>query len=89
MCTYSMVADHFIKQWPIPQQETAPQINVWPQFPAPYTGPTKEQFQELIDLLKMAKKIDAATNQPNCEIAEKKDILRQVAKHLGIEVQIP
>ncbi len=87
MCTYSMVADHFIKQWP--PVDTTPAIPPWPAFPAPYTGPTKEQFQELIELLKMAKKIDAATNQPDCEIAEKKDILRQVAKHLGIEVQIP
>ena len=82
MCTYSMVSDHFMKQYPSYQ---APVYN----WPVPYNGPTKEQFQELIDLLKAAKRIDIATGQPDCELESKKQTLRDMAKQLGIQVEIP
>ncbi len=50
----------------------------------PYTGPTKEQFQEFLELLKAGKKYDKATGQPDCELAEKKKLVMELAKKLGI-----
>jgi hypothetical protein len=90
-----MVADHFITKW-IPAPEPVlpgvvpaiPMPTTWPPV-APYVGPTREQVQELIELLKAAKRIDEATGQPDCELDAKKQLLRQMAKHLGLDVEIP
>jgi hypothetical protein len=104
MCTYSMIVDHHFEKWNIPITTPLPNMPpFWPPVTIPttdpvtnplkidpvYTGPTKEQFQELIDLLKMAKKIDKATDQPDCELESKKELLRKIAKELGIEVELP
>lgn len=102
MCVYSMVVDDFNRKWPmIPKQPwdsypslpppavPMPGIDYFPMKPAPYAGPTKEQFDQLIDLLKAAKKIDIATGQPDCEIESKKKILQDMADQLGIKIELP
>lgn len=96
MCAYSAIMDGFNKKWPNPV--TIPSIPSWPEvkptvfpsiMPAPYTGPTKEQFEELLKLLRAAKVYDEKTGQPECELESKKNQLRAYAKLLGLEDQIP
>jgi len=58
-----------------------PIANVVPQ----YNGPTKEQFEEFLKLLRQAKDYDDKTDQPNCELEEKKDLLKKLAKYLGVD----
>lgn len=38
------------------------------------------------DLLKSAKEYDIKNNEPDCELEEKKDLLRKLAEQLGIEI---
>lgn len=83
MCNYSFIADDFSRRWDLPA--------TWPTQPAvpPPNLPTRQQVEELIELLKAAKKVDDAMGQTDCEVEQKKQLLRQLAKHLGIEVEIP
>jgi len=46
----------------------------------------KKDFEELKELLRAAKKYDTATNQPDCEMEDKVEALRKVAKFLGVTV---
>jgi hypothetical protein len=74
MCVVSAVGDYYGRGWPPPYDlgwyKSWPSTSVAP-FEPPYSGPTKEQFEEFLELLRAAKKIDKATNQPDCETAEK------------------
>lgn len=93
MCVYSMIADHYIDKWvptPYKYPTTSPPI-VLPDFPVGTTKkvPTIEEIQEMLELLKKAKEYDEKTNQKDCELEEKKEALRQVAKLLGVEIQFP
>lgn len=76
MCVVSMIADDFTKRIP----QVAPWVVPmdWGQYTTSTTEPpktvTREEFEkleremrEMIELLKAAKKYDAATGQPDCE----------------------
>ena len=39
------------------------------------------------ELLKAAKKFDEATGQPDCEMKEKVDLLRKIAKMVGVDFE--
>lgn len=94
MCTYSNVSDHALdKWWHQPPAVPMPGINApWPYqgIPAPLhpDSPTKQQFQELIDLLKKAAEIDAFTGAPDCGLEEKKVKLREIAVTLGLDPSV-
>ena len=84
MCVVSMIGDHYRDKW------------TQPQYPASWSYPpqvTQQQFEELKkevlemkELLKRALKYDEDNNQPNCEIEQKMDFLRQVAKSVDIDL---
>ena len=83
---------------PLTPQPTAPPITIPLPMPEPiavpvgapiiiqpvYNGPTREQFEEFLELLRAAKKFDEATGQPDCELEEKKSFIRKLAEHLGV-----
>ena len=93
MCVYSNIGGYAQDMWPKPWP-TAPVVPMVPYYPTdepgfyalPYDGPTKEQVQELIELLKSAKRFDKKTNQPDCEVEEKKEFIRELCEHFGINV---
>jgi len=89
MCTVSMVGDHYndiFKRRPWYPQ--SPQ-----QWHIPVETITREEFDELKrqvaemkTLLIRAKEYDERNNEPDCEIEEKMDVLRKVAKLVGIDL---
>lgn len=96
MCVYSMVMDQYRDQFG-PWKPINPIIPINPINPPqpstltwtpPYNGPTKEQFEEVLELLRAAVKIDKFVEQPECELEEKKNLLREHAKHLGLDPSV-
>lgn len=68
-----------VKQWtPVPGQTLAP---------PPYSGPTKEQFEEFLKLLRAAKRFDTLLGMKDCEMAEKLEWLKAIAAYLGADVK--
>jgi hypothetical protein len=60
--------------------------NIFPApFVRPYTGPTKEQFEEFLELLRAARKFDKATNQADCPAEEKTGWIKDAASYFGID----
>jgi hypothetical protein len=98
MCAVSNMGDYGRQTWPNPfpvqPYETQkpidmpgmiPPYNTGIKVPAPlYIGPTKDQFEEFLKLLRAAKAFDEATGQPDCKNDEKLDWLKAIAKHLGV-----
>jgi hypothetical protein len=93
MCAVSNMGDYGRQTWPNPfpvqpyekiPNFTPKDFTPWSP-PAPlYIGPTKEQFEEFLKLLRAAKAFDEATGQPDCKNDEKLDWLKAIAKHLGV-----
>jgi hypothetical protein len=54
--------------------------------PQPYNGPTKEQFEEFLKLMRQARKFDEAMGHPNCEQREKLEWMKGIAEYLGCDV---
>lgn len=85
MCAVSAIFDQYYDRW------TAP------PFVAPNTGtggvqftpwlPSTEEIQEFYDLLEKARKWDLEHNEPDCETAEKRQKLQDLAEELGIEIE--
>ena len=76
-------------EWPSPKMPSTPKPWVQEMF-----GPSKEEFeklkkevQELAKLLKAAKKYDAATGQPDCEMAEKVAFIKHIAETVGVDLK--
>lgn len=99
MCVYSMIADHYHDKWtnppyqwpPVPQppHKVVPVSYPMPlpiPMPLPTRRPlTQEEVDEMRELLKKAKKYDEENDEKDCELAHKKEKLRQIAKQLGID----
>ena len=81
MCTYSMIAEHKIWEW---EQRRPLQ-----PFALPEPRITQAEVEEFRRLLERAREYDRTHGEPNCELEEKKEKLRALAKELGVEVVIP
>jgi hypothetical protein len=88
MCSVSMAGDFYRDKW----RDERP--NLWPGIYAP-NPPTisREEFEslkkEVLDmkeLLKRAKAYDERNGEPDCGVDEKMDLLRRVAKLVGVEL---
>lgn len=102
MCTFSMIGDHYGEiwkdRWPRPQepQPVYPQPHgggVPPIFVVQQPEVTRAEFDELkrqvdemVMLLKRAKKYDEDNGEPDCEVDEKIAILRKVADLVGVDL---
>lgn len=93
MCVVSFVGDYYLDKWRYTPPLT-PNVPVTTQTFQFLTPPvTREEFDglkrevlEMKDLLKRAKIYDEQTGQPDCEMDEKMDVLRKVAKLVGVEL---
>ena len=86
MCTFSMIADDWIKRRP--EIQTLPSLPALTQTQDPalkkQVADLRKEVTELKDLLRAAKKYDSATGQPDCELQEKVEIIRRVADLVGV-----
>lgn len=86
MCVVSMIGDYYTDKW-----RTIPVY-----VPTTYTGTYTTSEQELRDLkkevlemkelLKRALKYDEEHDQPDCQLEDKLEKLRQVAKLVGVDI---
>lgn len=95
MCVVSMVGDHYNDKW---KPYFPPQNKIWPKWPddnKTYPAPSvsriefnelKKQVEEMIALMKRAKKYDADNNEPDCEIEDKIGFIRKVAKLVSVDL---
>ncbi len=93
MCVYSFVMDHYSQKWGeiIPQVPvspvTPPIFPVYPTIPvSPQPQITSAELEEFRDLLEKARKYDRERGEPDCELDEKKQKLKDLAKQLGVEI---
>lgn len=83
MCVVSNIGDYGRTMWPAPLPP-APYVPF--TFPSsPYNGPTKEQFEEFLELLRAARKFDVATGQKDCPSEDKTAWMRELAKLVGVD----
>jgi hypothetical protein len=98
MCVVSMIADHYQEKWhDWKEYIITPTAEPW-KNPSTTTlnltwGPTKEEFdalkkevEDMKALLKKAKIYDEVNNEPDCEMEQKIDFIKQIAKFVGIDV---
>lgn len=85
MCVVSMVMDHYTDKWKytLPPQpvEYVPGVQVF--IP---TLPTQAEIDEFRKLLERAREYDRKNNEPDCELAEKRKKLLDLATELGIDI---
>lgn len=85
MCVVSMIYDHYNEQWPRRFPVQPGQINPMPWAPPPLV-PSKREIDEFRRLLERAREYDKRNNEPDCEMANKKAKLKELAKQLGVDI---
>lgn len=94
MCTVSMIGDFYRDKWKDwdPMRPLIPQPIPGQVIPAPEI--TKQEFDELRkevqdmkELLRRAKIYDEENGETDCEIDEKMDLLRRIAKLVGVDLE--
>ena len=89
MCVVSMVMDQGWKdlQPYIPPQPTT---TTWVAGASQAeVGELRRKVEALERMLKAAKLYDEALDQPDCELEEKKQQLRDLSEQLGVPIEIP
>jgi hypothetical protein len=99
MCVVSNVGDYYGRTFPRDYPDwfpntmpiTFPQQPIMPVVPA---GVSQEEFdalkkevEKMKKLLKKAKEIDEATEQPNCEMEDKVAMLKRLAALVGVDLK--
>lgn len=80
MCTVSMIMDHYHDKWS-PHRDY---VHPLPPVVSPITPQEVEEFRRLLE---RAREYDRKNNEPDCELAEKRDRLKALAKELGVEIE--
>lgn len=83
MCVVSMVLDHYTTTWP---RKHWPQPTVYPPITPPQTYPTQEEIRDFRELLDRAREYDKRNNEPDCEMDDKKKLLKEMADKLGVDI---
>ena len=90
MCVLSMVIDHYYDEWWRRYYPPPAMPFVWPNPPtvAPIVMPTitPQEVEEFRRLLERAKQYDRDHNQPDCELEEKRNKLKDLAEKLGVKI---
>lgn len=93
MCVVSMVSDHYKDKWSDPNSGMYSYTGI--SSAAAYNSlfvsrlefeELKKEVLEMKELLKKAKEYDDRTNQPNCEIEEKMELLKKIAKVFNVDL---
>lgn len=94
MCIVSKVSDNFRNTLPyrFPWVPTEPMPHPTPPYIPPHVSRAefdklRKEVEELKELLKAAKRYDEATGQPDCEVAEKVDLIKRIAKLVGVDME--
>jgi len=89
MCIVSNIGtgyqEAFPKRWPAVMPPAA-QTVVWPGVSQADFDALKAEVEALKELLKAAKQFDDATGQADCEMDEKVEFIKQLADHLGVDL---
>lgn len=94
MCTVSMIGDHYGQRFP--------GVYPWATNPVPVgmpagmpAGVSKEEFdalkkevENMKELLTKAKEYDEKNNEPHCEMEEKVELLKKIAKLVVVDLSI-
>ena len=95
MCVLSMVMDHYNDEWnkrlpkinPIPPTDWERILQEIPQKKEEPVRPiTKEEVEEFRRLLERAREYDKRNNEPDCEMEDKKRMLKELAEKLGVDI---
>jgi hypothetical protein len=91
VCVVSMVMDHYSDKWSRRWPATPGPYEVPPPViipvPAPATpGISPEEIKEFRDLLERAREYDRRNNEPDCELDEKRERVRELAERLGVKI---
>ena len=96
MCTVSMIGDHYRDIWKerpwypgvpaVPMPGGTPTITIPPEVSRDEFDDLKRQVLEMKELLKRAKAYDEKNGEPDCEIDDKMDLLRRIAKAVGVDL---
>lgn len=95
MCVYSAIGDYARDNWTKRYPFIQPWVDPGPHSipPPSVPAPTREEFEGLArevralkDLLQAAKTYDKMTHQPDCEMEEKIELIRNVAKFVGVDL---
>jgi hypothetical protein len=91
-----MIIDHIYEKWqPIPMPVWTPALPAQPvPMPAyppaqPYVAPklpTHEEVDDFRRLYERAKEYDRRTGQPDCELEQKRKLIKELAERLGVDV---
>lgn len=82
MCSVSMIMDHKYDEW-MRRYETP----IFPTIQPQVELPTQEEVDEFRRLLERARQYDREHNQPDCELDEKRQKIRDLAEQLGVNVE--
>lgn len=87
MCMVSNIGDKWKQGWPDNP------LNPWPNGLLPNSAISRSEFdalkqeiEELKKLLRAAKLYDDATGQPECQMDEKVDLIKKLAKIVGVDL---
>lgn len=87
MCTVSMVMDHYGDGWRRQYWPTGPQTGPFnPSIIPPIGMPTQREVDEFRRLLERAREYDRRNGEPDCELDEKRQMLKQMAAALGVDI---
>lgn len=87
MCVVSFVGDHYGEKFKPYFQDQQTTVTSWPQSPTQQEfDKLKKEVLEMKELLRKAKIYDEKNNEPNCEIEDKMNFLREVAKRVGVDL---
>lgn len=97
MCVYSMIVDQKYDDWQRryiqPPQPLTPPPFPWSEAPW-WPGyipalPTQTELDEFRRLLEAARAYDKRNKEPECEEAEKRKKLQELADLLGVKIKFP
>ena len=92
MCTVSAVSDQFLRS-PLPPMVSIPPLDWYsvlpslPQINSLEVQQLKAEIEVLKRQLKEARRQDIEEGNPDCEMAEKVDIIKDIAKSLGVDLE--
>ena len=86
MCVVSNVTDYWRQQPQIEPFTTGDIHDLLGRVTRAEFDSLKKQVEELRELIIAAKKFDESTGQPNCEMAEKVELVKKFAEALGVDM---
>ena len=101
MCVVSNIGDHYRTGDGWPWKPVQPTVPVDPTIPPDFIkiweehakdaeiNDLKKRVESLEELLRKGKQYDDENGEPECEMDEKVELLKKLAKELGVELEFP